>query len=129
MKERQRYTQEEVQRLAEKMRQMPKVDQKKDLTKSEAVKLLIKDIQAMRTRGYTLKDIAELWTSNDFNISESVLKSYMRRSGATSKKAKPAEAVSTKAKSNQTGNTRRSTNVTQDRSTFAVKPDTNKEDL
>lgn len=79
-----KYTLEAIEKIAETLRAMPKVETKKqEVSKSEGVKMLSKEIKSLQKRGYTMKMIAEILTTNELTISESVLKSYMQRSAAT----------------------------------------------
>ena len=83
-----KYTLETFEKLAETMRAMPKVEStKQEMSKSEGVKFLLKDIAAMQKRGYTMRMIAEIMSKNDMEISESVLKSYVQRAKAETDKA------------------------------------------
>ncbi len=94
MKDRQKYTVEAVQKLAAKLREMPEAKiEDKEVSKSEAIKLMTKEIKLLQSRGYTMKSIAEILSSNSFSISESVLKSYVQRAGSNTvaTKRKPAK--------------------------------------
>ncbi len=71
-----KYTVETVGAIAEKLKALPKVETtKQEVSKSEAVRLLSKEIRAMQKKGYTFRMIAEILTSNELSITESVLKS------------------------------------------------------
>lgn len=95
-----KYTLETVEQIALKLKALPKVEpKKKELNKSEAVKVLAKEIKSLQKRDYTLKMIAEILTTHELDISESVLKSYLKRAEekstteATTEEAKSAKAV------------------------------------
>lgn len=75
-----KYTLETVEQIALKLKALPKMEaKKKELNKSEAVNVLAKEIKSLQKRDYTLKMIAEILTTHEFDISESVLKSYLKR--------------------------------------------------
>lgn len=97
-----RFTKEQIAGIASKMRNMPKVDKKKDFNKQEAVKLLIRDIHAMQKRGYTLNQIAEILRAEGLSISTPTLKNCIQRAKSSSKILKdPAQASSTLKPSSQ----------------------------
>ena len=102
-----RYNLEAIEQIAAKLKALPKVEpKKKELNKSEAVKVLDKEIKSLQKRGYTLKMIAEILTMHELNISESVLKSYLKRAEEKStNEATTEEAKSAKAKATETKNT------------------------
>lgn len=94
-----KYTVEAIEKIAATLRGMPKVETKKqEVSKSEGVKLLSKEIKAMQKRGYTMKMIADILTANELSISESVLKSYMQRSTATGEAKEAKKETTAKAK-------------------------------
>ena len=63
------------------------------------MKVLIKEIKSLQKRDYTLKMIAEILTAHELDISESVLKSYLKRAEEKSTaEATTEESKSTKAK-------------------------------
>ena len=102
-----KYTLETFEKLAETMRAMPKVEStKQEMSKSEGVKFLLKEINAMQKRGYTMRMIAEIMSKNDMTISESVLKSYVQRAKAETDKTGSEKATPKKAKSGKGSDTK-----------------------
>ena len=78
---------EKVEAIAAKLRAMPPVENKKrEISKQESIKLLTGEITAMRERGYTLEQIAELLTADQLEIGAPTLKSYLQRTKPGSKK-------------------------------------------
>ena len=55
------YTVAQVEEIASKLRALPKIESPpKDLTKSDVVKMLAKEIKSLQKRGYSLEQIASL---------------------------------------------------------------------
>lgn len=107
-----KYTLETFEKLAETLRAMPKVEStKQEMSKSEGVKYLLKDIKAMQKRGYTMRMIAEIMSKNGMTISESVLKSYVQRSTTETDKSGSVKAAPKKAKENTAEDTISDKNV------------------
>lgn len=80
---------EQVETLAAKLRTLPPIENKKRfVSKQESIKMLANEIDALRERGYTLEQVAELLTADHLEIGTSTLKSYLQRSQSSSKKAK-----------------------------------------
>lgn len=80
-------TVEQVERIAEKLRALPPIENKKRVvSKQESIKMLTGEIAGLRERGYTLERIAELLTSDQLEIGAPTLKSYLQRSKPRSKK-------------------------------------------
>jgi signal recognition particle subunit SEC65 len=76
-----KYTPEQVESVAEKLRSMPPVEQEKknpDLSKQEAIKALSKDIRAMQKRGYTLEMIASILKDENITVSVATLRNYLQ---------------------------------------------------
>lgn len=93
-----KYTLETVEQIALKLKALPKVEaKKKELNKSEAVNVLAKEIKSLQKRDYTLKMIAEILTTHEFDISESVLKSYLKRAEVKSTTEPTTEEAKSKA--------------------------------
>ena len=89
-------TLEKVERIAEKLREMPEVDNKKrDVSKQEAVKILTKEIYDLRKRGYTLEQISETLKGEGLSIATPTLKNYLQRTKPLGK-SKIAKASVTK---------------------------------
>ena len=80
-------TVEQVERIAEKLRALPPIENKKRVvSKQESIKMLTSEIAGLRERGYTLEQIAELLTADQLEIGAPTLKSYLQRTKPSSKK-------------------------------------------
>jgi DNA-binding transcriptional MerR regulator len=87
-----RITVEKVTEISQKLRDLPAPDrQKRQITKQESVRLLIKDIKHLRERGYTLHEIAELLSKEGLTLSAASLGNYIQR--ATPKPARAAKSA------------------------------------
>ena len=84
-----KYTTEQAQAIASKLREMPPVEKKQDLSKQALVRLLAKEITALQRRGYTLEQISESLRGEGLSITTPTLKSYLQR-------AKPAKKAPAK---------------------------------
>lgn len=79
---------EQVETIAARLRTLPPIENKKQVvSKQESIRMLTGEIAALRERGYTLDQIAELLTANQLEIGAPTLKSYLQRSQSGSKKA------------------------------------------
>jgi len=97
------YTKEMLEAIAVKLRNMPPIEEKtKEYSKQEAVKILAKEIAALKTRGYTIDQIAETLRGEGLDISTPTLKNYLQRArpgttrkqnGRTRKYTPPAPAA------------------------------------
>lgn len=92
MNSRKTYTAEQIQALSDilgalKLRPKPP----RPVTTSGAVALLIKDIQALQARGYTIQEIADLLRDNALPVSAATLKSAMARAQEARRKKSPAK--------------------------------------
>lgn len=75
-----KYTIEQLDAIAEKLKQMPPVEKRnQEVSKQEAVKVLAKEIVATQKRGYTLEQISEALRGNGLDIATGTLKSYLQR--------------------------------------------------
>ncbi len=102
-----RYTGEQLANVARKMLDMPEPVVEKKHSKQDAVRLLSKEIAAMRLKGYTMESIAQIMSSHGIAITHATLKNYMRRaiveaSKSTSKKT-PQRTPQKHAASAKTG--------------------------
>jgi hypothetical protein len=76
-----KFTSEQVEAIAAKLRQLPPVEKKKqELSKQEAVKLLAKEIAILQKRGYTLLQISEVLRGEGLEVGTPTLKNYLQRS-------------------------------------------------
>jgi transposase len=74
------YTEEYVNRLSSRLKEMEKhVPAKKITSKSAVVKMLADEIFALRDKGYTLKQIVEVLNEEGFDITISTLTNYLRQ--------------------------------------------------
>jgi hypothetical protein len=81
-------TVEQVETIAAKLRALPPVENRKRVvSKQESIRMLIGEIAALRERGYTLEQVAELLTADHLEIGAPTLKSYLQRSRPSSTKA------------------------------------------
>jgi hypothetical protein len=79
---------EQVETIAARLRILPPIENKKQVvSKQESIRMLTSEIAALRERGYTLEQVAELLTANDLEIGAPTLKSYLQRSQSGGKKA------------------------------------------
>ena len=75
-----KYTTEQLEAIASKLREMPPVEKKKqEHSKQEAVRVLAKEIAALQKRGYTLDQISETLRGEGLSIATPTLKSYLQR--------------------------------------------------
>jgi methionine synthase II (cobalamin-independent) len=80
------YTVEQVEEIAIKLRALPKIEPPpKDLTKSDVVKMLAKEIKSLQKRGYSLEQIASSLKGEGLDISTPTLKSYLQKAKAPTK--------------------------------------------
>lgn len=84
---------EKIEKIAEKLRAMPPVENKqRQASNQEAIKLLAKDIKGMQQRGYTLEQIADVLKSNELAVAAPTLRSYLQRAkGGSIKKTGSAQ--------------------------------------
>ena len=82
-----KYTTEQLEAIATKLRDMPQVEKKKqEYSKQEAVKVLAKEIAAMQKRGYSLDQISETLRGEGLAVATPTLKSYLQRAKPNNKK-------------------------------------------
>jgi len=96
------YTKEMLEAIAVKLRNMPPIEEKTTkYSKQEAVRILAKEIAALKTRGYTIDQIAETLRGEGLDIATPTLRSYLQRvrpgtarkqNGRTRKDTPPAAA-------------------------------------
>jgi hypothetical protein len=83
------YTVKQVEEIAGKLRALPTIEPPpKDLTKSDVVKMLAKEIKSLQKRGYSLEQISSSLKGEGLDISTPTLKSYMQKHKTTAVKAK-----------------------------------------
>lgn len=81
-----KYTTEQLEAIAAKLREMPPVEKKKqEHSKQQAVRILSKEIAALQKRGYTLDQISETLRGEGLSIATPTLKSYLQRAKPTKK--------------------------------------------
>jgi predicted RNA binding protein with dsRBD fold (UPF0201 family) len=86
-----KYTKEQVEKVKEKLKNLPPLEDTKDFSKQEAIKMLHKDILLLQKRGYSLEKIAEVLKQEGVEISTPTLKSYLQR-GKAKKEATPKKS-------------------------------------
>ena len=75
------YTVKQVEDIASKLRELPPIEPPpKDLSKSDVVKMLAKEIKSLQKRGYSLEQIATSLKGEGVDISTPTLKSYLQKS-------------------------------------------------
>jgi len=75
-----RYTIEQVEQLAQRLRALPEVEKpRKDLSKQEAISMLAKEIIVLQKRGYTLEQISEILCGEGLEITTATLRNYLQR--------------------------------------------------
>ena len=83
------YTVAQVEKIAGKLRALPTIEPPpKDLTKSDVVKMLAKEIKSLQKRGYSLEQISSSLKGEGLDISTPTLKSYMQKHKTHAVKAK-----------------------------------------
>ena len=116
-----KYTNEQLETIASKLKSMPKVENKKhEYSKQEAVRVLSKEITEMQKRGYTLNQISEALKGEGLAIASPTLKSYLQRSKTTKKKAPTQASVDTPP---PRPSIKKSSDIST--ATFTPKPDSN----
>ena len=75
-----KYTYEQLEAIAEKLRGMPKIEKKqREHSKQQAVKMLSREIVSLQKRGYTLDQISESLRGEGLSIATPTLKNYLQR--------------------------------------------------
>ena len=111
-----KYTSEQLEAIAAKLRQMPAVEKKKpNHSKQDAVRVLSKEIIALQKRGYTLEQISETLRGEGISVATPTLKSYLQR-------AKPEKKAPSKANV-ETPSAKLPKPADPAKATFAPKPD------
>lgn len=94
-----KYTTEQLDNIAAKLRDMPAVEKpKQELSKQAAVAVLVREITSLRKRGYTLVQIAEALRGEGLDIATPTLKNYLQRT-------KPAPKNKAKSPAKKTADT------------------------
>ena len=89
-----KYTSEQLDAIAAKLRDMPAVEKRRqEYSKQAAVAVLIKEITALQKRGYALAEIAEALRGEGLDIATPTLKNYLLRIKPARKKPSTAPAV------------------------------------
>lgn len=71
------FTKEQILELERKMAELPEFEKTENLNKLESLKLMHSTIVELKNRGYTTQKIADFLTNNGFDISPSLLTSYL----------------------------------------------------
>jgi hypothetical protein len=89
------YTVKQVEEIASKLRALPAIEPPpKDLTKSDVVRMLAKEIKSLQKRGYSLEQIASSLKGEGLDISTPTLKSYMQKAKTAGVRAKAGSGTS-----------------------------------
>ena len=89
------YTVAQVEKIAGKLRALPTIEPPpKDLTKSDVVKMLAKEIKSLQKRGYSLEQISSSLKGEGLDISTPTLKSYMQKAKIPGVRAKAKASTS-----------------------------------
>ena len=89
------YTVAQVEEIAGRLRALPTIEPPpKDLTKSDVVKMLAKEIKSLQKRGYSLEQISSSLKGEGLDISTPTLKSYMQKAKTPGVKAKAKASTS-----------------------------------
>ena len=89
------YTVAQVEEIAGKLRALPTIEPPpKDLTKSDVVKMLAKEIKSLQKRGYSLEQISSSLKGEGLDISTPTLKSYMQKAKTPGVRAKAKASTS-----------------------------------
>lgn len=74
------YTTEQIEVIAAKLREMPPADtSQQEYSKQAAIKILSKDIDLLKKRGYTMDQIADTLRHEGIDIATPTLKNYLQR--------------------------------------------------
>lgn len=85
------FSREDLERLRSALRAAPKVTPRSgDVTKQEAVKSMVREIQGLQKRGYSLEEVAEMLQGGGLLVTTPTLKSYLSRAKAARKRGKEA---------------------------------------
>ncbi len=82
-----KYSAEQLEAVAAELRQLPPVKNAKTLSKQDAIRVLAEELLALKSRGYTLDQIAEALGQRGIEISTPTLKNYLNRTKAKRPKA------------------------------------------
>ena len=83
---------EKIESIAERLMGMPELSKKnRQVSNQEAIKMLTKDIKAMRDRGYTLAQIVDELGKDGLVITAATLKNYIHRKKAPKGKSSPSK--------------------------------------
>jgi len=94
-------TLEQIEKISAEFKELPPIENRqRQVSKQEAVKRLVKDIDELQKRGYTLEQIADLLKSKGLDIGTKTLKSYLQRArpvkkadGAATRRRRTAPAT------------------------------------
>ena len=121
-----RYSDSDIESIAAKLRDMPKVNTAPTRSKADVVQKLSGEIEELRRRGYTFDQIAEALCGSGLNISTATLRNYIYR--AKSKRAAPKRAT-VKAVTKQPKSKKGNPNATTGKARFNLDEETSLDDL
>ena len=81
-----KYSAEELEAAAAKLRQLPPITNAKTHTKADAVQTLAGEIRQLKERGYTMEQIAEALRDAGIDIATTTLRNYLQRSNKPGRK-------------------------------------------
>jgi alanyl-tRNA synthetase len=83
--ERMRYTVEQGEKLAQKLRALPPIEKsQQDLSVLELIKMLWGEIQTLQKQGYSIERISEVLRAEGVNIAAPTLKNYIQKARSSS---------------------------------------------
>ncbi len=114
-------TRERVDAIAAKLRDFPEREAgTRAVSKQETVKLLSKEIKALRQRGYSIRDIAEILSNEGLSFTPATLSNFMWRAGQSRRVKRDPPAR--RPPKGDTPPARPQANP--EKGTFAIRPDT-----
>ncbi|WP_241136323.1 hypothetical protein [Achromobacter insuavis] len=88
-------TVESIEKLKTELDQLPEIDDRKRvLNKREAIAMLVDDVDALRKKGYTYEEIADVLTKHNLAITAATLKGYLSKARSV-RPRKPRQKAAT----------------------------------
>ena len=95
-----KYSAEDLEAVAAQLRQLPRIENAKTLSKADAIQALATEIQQLKERGYTMEQIAEALSGAGLQIATTTRRNYLQRSEPKSRRPKRRSASMQKPRSN-----------------------------
>lgn len=73
-------TKKQIDELSSYLKQQPNISEIKEFTRQETIRMISKEIDALKKRGYSLSQIAEILKNGGLTIAPPTLRSYLQRS-------------------------------------------------